>query len=251
MRFRIVVALSVSVLLILGSLFYRHATLAKAPVNLIPTEQIASEATSSAYDYAASQAVATTTREDLSTTDLIGRQLISSYLDLAATGQATSDNLNALADQYAAQIPSLSVGEKIDVRDLQVVDDTQENLQAYADTLMATYKEFRGRVGSSGINNNDINLLNASFLPTAKAMSSVYSEAGHALASMPVPRSLVLAHINLTNNLFSNAAALNTLTLVDSDPAVALSGLINLSANLRNEAPLLTEIVAVLNKHGI
>lgn len=70
---------------------------------------------------------------ELSKTDIIGRQLILDYVELATSGQATEANIAALAERYVESIPNLNTVTKISPFDVKSVANNLANFQRYND----------------------------------------------------------------------------------------------------------------------
>src|SRR3989339_791287 len=96
---KLIGALSVSLALVGGALWFRFVKVPTYSAPLVTLEEITQFSSDDAYlkDFLGS----TTT---LSKEDLIGRQLFSEYIGLKSKGQVTPDNLLSLADKYAQDI---------------------------------------------------------------------------------------------------------------------------------------------------
>src|SRR4051812_38343494 len=101
MRFRVTLALCLSFALILGAtVFHVRASKSGAPT-IVPVDNSREEMANAVEALGNDLNPDTSTpSETLTTTDLVGRQLMSDYLSLAQSGQATEANIDTLANKY-------------------------------------------------------------------------------------------------------------------------------------------------------
>ncbi len=247
-------ALVISVALIGGALWFRFVRIPPFSATLVSVSEIEQFASEEAFlnDFVgASTAPSVTSTTTLSNTDLIGRQLILDYVDLATSGQATEANINVLANQYVNSVPALSRATEISYADLKTVPDARNNFQNYADELIKihrTYAEDISRAYAGKVNPNILNQAMYSFVLT---FSTAYTEAALKLKGLPVPTSLAPTHLRLVNSYLSSAAAMKAVSNAEQDSATALAGLITFNENLGKEDAILNEISQILNSNGI
>ncbi|MBX4200088.1 hypothetical protein KW790_01340 [Candidatus Parcubacteria bacterium] len=256
MRFRLSIALLVSVVLIGGALFYKlSASHGEAQISFVQGDEnnLADVSISLDGDTVTDLSVPTssTSTDNLSTTDLIGRSLLSDYINLAANGEDTEDNVNALANKYADQVPTLTISQELKASDVQTVDDTQSNYQKYADAFTKIHKTYVDYINKTGIQKKNITDLGPDLYFAARAFSIAYTQAGDSLKSLPVPLSLASLHLQLVNSYYSSGAAMLAISKTENDSASAFAGLVTLSSNLKIEDSLMAEITKTINSHGV
>src|SRR4051812_19067963 len=125
MHRRLGIALSLSALLIGGALTFRLVSARSIPPTLAAVPTTGSDVTivDSPIASVIAPAATSTSTEPLTTTDLIGRQMLSDYLNLAAAGEATDDSVAALAAKYVDNIGAASPVDVATSADIHVVPD--------------------------------------------------------------------------------------------------------------------------------
>lgn len=187
--------------------------------------------------------------EPLTNTDLIGRDLLLEYVDLASGGGASEATIAALAEQYAASIPALT-GERVSLLNIRTVTNTQANFENYAQALANIYTAHSNRISQAyaGASNG---VLDQTYYAATRKAANTYEETATALKALAVPTALVTPHLELVNKHFSSAAAQEALAETEKDPITGMAGLITLNQNLEREAVLMQEVERILNTHDI
>ncbi len=248
-------ALFVSVVLVGGASWSRFAGAEKPVSDLLTVEERA--ASNDYYDKLfldSLEATATTSaasQEPLTGTDLIGRQLILDYVDMATKGQATAANITALADRYIESIPTLNQAQTISYTELKTVSDTKANFQNYADELTKIYGTYATQISLARSRGGNLDTLNPAFYAFTLAFSAAYTEVAGKLKNLPVPATLASTHLQLINNYLSSAAAMKAISETEQDSARAFAGLIAMNENVEKELAILREIERILISNGI
>lgn len=186
--------------------------------------------------------------EPLTTTDLVGRQLVLDYISLAQNGQSTDENLAALADQYVQSIPAIITSNKLILTDLAIVPNNKANFQLYSSQVEAAYTTYaRNLLGSYSTSATSVEGESTSL----KKMGEVYDQAAADLKKLRVPADLASTHLALVNLYIENAVAMKALSQSTVDPTSSFAGLIAIKANAEKEQELLSQIQEVLTKNGI
>jgi hypothetical protein len=244
----IIAALVVSLVLVGGAAWMREKGQPEASLAVVPTQKLSD----SYYDELVSKYLGTSSsspeeRESLTTTDLVGRQLISDYLNLAQNGQATDANVSALAAQYADSIPTIVSAQKIAPLDLHVVSNTQANFDAYSSAMTAIYNTYssgilsaKGR-GSPG---------SAQDVPWGE-LEKVYTQTVESLKGLSVPAGIADDHAKLVNIYLEDAAACHALAISSSDPAASFAGLILWNNNAEKERQIISDMQNIVSRYGL
>lgn len=251
--FRLRFALVTSIILIVGALWFRIHSSQASNSNLVaiqddgettPSDLISSE------EFLALNATSTPTGP-LSTTDLVGRQLFSDYIGLVNNGQATEENLARLASSYAETLTNTSEVRSVTSAELKTVEDTVENLQAYASVVFSTREKYKKLVieATKGKNISDPN--NSGFASLMNRLSDLYKQSGEEFLTISVPISLSATHLTLVNNYFSSAEAMKTLSKSEEDPLSAYAALDTQSKNNTEEEETLQNLQKTLMANGI
>jgi hypothetical protein len=253
MRFRLALALSISVLLIGGASWTRfsRADTYHADLAVVPSAALTA-------DYqnllAASATLSTSTpktQEPLTETDLIGRQMILDYISLAANGQATDATVNDLANRYIESLSTLNRASTISQAEIKIVANDKANFQEYANVLAQIHIEYAKQINKSG-NTINIDPDNPSLDPEVTGrFQKAYALAASKLTDLSVPLTLVPSHLKLVNSYMSSAEAMKHIAAMDKDVISAFASLIVANENLTKETAALDEIARILTSNGI
>ncbi len=183
-------------------------------------------------DVSSTQATTTT----LTTSDLIGRGLISDYVNLAVNQKNDPGNINTLVNQYVESIPTLIVSEQISYLDLKTTSNTKENFEEYAQTFAKVMSTL-----SQTIQKDD----------SPQNISKAYTTAVDVFKKTDVPLSIGSQHLQLINSYLSTSAGMSALSKMVEDPTTAFSGLTVVNANVEKELRLVKEIANILKLNGI
>lgn len=255
MRFNLALAVLMSVLLIGVSSWSRFTTTNKTQQGIVAVEQFNTnndDYEDILQDFSTPKTASTTPVErSLSNTDLIGRQLILDYIGLAGSGQATDASVAALAEQYVISIPSINKAPTINSKDIQVVSNIKTNFQSYANEFTKIHKSYAEYINKAYVVGTNLNTLNPELYSLAITFSTAYTDTALKLKNLPVPTSLVSAHIQLVNSYLSSATAMKAISETEQDSAAAFAGLITLNENLDKENAFINAISQILTSNGI
>ncbi len=252
MKSGIIIAVSLSILMV-GGAFWTRSNKPEITNSLTLEQKQAKdnyETELFADFYQPSSTASTVSNEQLTNTDLISRQLIMDYLDLASKGGAGQETLDALAEQYAESIPTLSNSPKANYLDLKLTTDTNANLQAYSQTLGQIYMVHSKQI-SAAFSLGQSLTEGPEFTKFAKNTAEIYKKTARDLITLSVPKELAEFHLELINKHLSSAAALESMLTASSDPMTAMSGLIAMRGNADEELVILQKIGDALTSHGI
>ena len=197
--------------------------------------------------------VATTTmsKKILSNTDILAHQLFIGYLGLEANGQASTQNLNNLANQYAGQVPTLHTYEKLGLLDVKTISNSKQNFQIYGNELAKIYTDHAKLMNTAGTNIGGPDISENTYQSFAKQITNVYKSTATRLQNLNIPLSFTTLHLQLINNQLSNSVAMKSISNIEKDPIMAFAGLIAVKENLDEEAHILEEISQILTSNGI
>jgi hypothetical protein len=257
MQVRIALAVGVSIILIGGATIYRSVigvgpgkpqpSLVSVDRNYQGDEDYQRFLSEFFLDVGTSSAQQNT---KLTATQALGQQLIFDYVELAASGQATEESILALADRYAASIPSLNRAPSINYFDLKVVASTQSNLETYA-TAMTKIHEDYARAIKRLSTSSDSFTLSPTMYSLAKTLSGSYSTIAIKLQDLPVPSILAPSHLGLVNSYYSSAAAMKAISETDIDATIGFAGIAAMEKNLSDIDLYLSEITRILTANGV
>src|SRR3989344_4032362 len=241
-------SLTISVLLIGVASWYRFGTVKVSQPNLVAVELTEGDYEEIVEDFTGPKEVSpiATSTKPLTSTDLVGRQLISDYVSLAGSGQVTDADILALADRYVEGLPTLSSAPTISYTDLKLVSDNKNNFQNYADTLTKIFNEYQASTNKIQINESDLETLSPAFYSSVATLSTAYASATFKLKIVAVPSSLGPSHLELVNIYLSTVAATNAISKTEQDSTAAFAALIHLNKDLERRTALLEEIAQIL-----
>lgn len=243
MKTRIAIALVASAILIGSALLSRTASKDKENIGVLSVRE--AEISEEEYqdflqDFLSPRPSTTTplTYSDNST-DLLGKQLVLDYVNLAATGQLTNSGINNLVNQYAESIPALVQFKSIKESEIIVVPDNKVNFQSYDERLG---KILLTHAQSLGYDSKEP----STSIPSPSLLKNSYEKTTLELKNLPVPKSLSSLHLDLANTYFVTAQTAAMITSPDEDPGQTLAAIILIDENLNKEAVTLNEIVRIL-----
>jgi len=256
LRSRSTFAVIFSIVLIFGAVFVRYTNAKEATTaqnNQILLDSKYNEFTNLNTKEGFNQALGKTSvdTQQLSSTDLIGRQMFGDYMKLISTGQATPEGINQLASKYAKNISSMDIAQKIHIEQIDVVKDSPLTLQNYS-TQLTTIRNKYQKLGQEelkkiGGEKNIIKNLNQ----FSEGMSILYKNAIQELAKISVPESIAPYHVTLLSSYEDSYAGFIALSKFDKDPLSAYAGLDKLYSDTDKENDALQGIKMTLESKGI
>ncbi len=181
-------------------------------------------------------------------TDLIGRQLMIDYLNLSGNGQATPENLKALADQYVDSIPTLHASVTVGYQDLTTTSNTRASIEMYANKVGEIYKRYSKDLGGLSESGGVLSDLTKTEYDYMLKAGTAYENRAIELKNTAVPVALASAHLKLININLSSAAALKAAANTEKDPATGFAGMLAINTNLDEEITALQEIVEIMTR---
>lgn len=191
--------------------------------------------------------------ENLTNTDIVSRNLILSYLDLAANNQvANTQTIQDLAAQYVNSITNYHQFTKILIQDIKVVPDSAVNAQKYAEEFAEVYADLNAQIESAATNTVGLTEFNDSYKQTVESYLTIYDGIATGLKDLQVPVSLSQLHLELINIYLSNAQAMRSSRNLEADPITAIAGLTALKESAARETEIFKTMKKILqDKWGI
>ena len=247
MRTGLVLSIVVSILIIGAAIWFRTSQTSRINPDLAVVESTSTPSGSSATSTIFGWINESPAADSINRTDLIGQQLIIDYVNLAASGQATSENVDSLANQYVSSMPGLIKTNQIGKSSLHVVDDSLNAFSSYSDSMTAILNDYQTRVQQFMPNGST---LNPAFYTGITEVGKIYSDTAESMEKIPVPGTLADLHMELINVYLSNSSVMSAIAQTESDPAKSFSGLALYQNNASQETNVLNEINQELKKHG-
>jgi len=253
MQARLVLAISLSIILIgtafLTRFFNRtdnsdQLVLESNPVNIEGVELFGNNFSKEV------EKITTSDTEKPSGTDLFGRGLIGDYINLAASGQATQENLDSLAEMYINNIGILGSSKTINAFDLKIISSNKTNLSIYADNLVKIENEYKKTISILYSQTPSTELGPELYLWTQK-FGKACEKIAEDLQLIPTPTIVSILHVDLVNYYLSCSNAMLSIARTQEDPAQAFAGLATFNQQVSNERVILSDITTILNANGI
>jgi hypothetical protein len=248
MRTKVALALSVSFLLILGAGWHRFAPAGEAKGTLVSVD---TQDEPPQIDPAVFAASTTTPEVALTTTDMVSRQLFSSYLSLAAKGQATPENVDLLAQGYAESIASLNSANTVSAVDLNVVSNSRENVEHYDDAVGDIYTKYQALLDREFSKAELLGESGPEISAFGARVGALYAEEAAKMQAVPTPAMVLKDHLALVNSYLKTAASYKALAKTESNTVEAMAGIYMARANLDVEAQLIANLQKTLLSSGI
>jgi len=255
MRFRLTIALTISLFLIIFAGWMRvhpksppQGLVAVKNADLAPSPEFSTTTDSNSLENISTAS----TSEPLSDTDLIGRQLFSDYLDLTMQGQATPENVDALAGIYAQSITSLTNNApRITSLDISIVPNSQASIQAYGDSLTNIYVKYEALLKDAFSSGQSLNTVGTALTAFGVNISKIYTNEVNELKKLSVPAKVSENHVSLINTYLSSASAYKALANADENPAEAVAAITIGEKNADQELVILKNLENTLRQSGI
>lgn len=258
LRIRLIGAISISIVLIGGAIWFRFGQETYTQSNIVAInnedpillkETFLAEFASSDAEFATTS----TPSKPLNQTDLVSRGLFSDYISLKSQNQATENNLGFLASKYAKDIANTDISiYQVSINKISVVSDSETNLITYSNTVSSIRNKYKNLViaehgRSTGLTNPD----SLSIYSFMKIVGGLYSKAANELLAVKAPISLAQNHLSLINIYFGNADLLKLFSGAPQDPVPALAALNSYAQNTEKESLVLSNIRRTLQANGI
>lgn len=251
-KFKVVIAIILSVILIGGSFGLRFFTHNKKDKDsALIAVGVKSNSVNSNSDTTIGEGGVTPTPTSLTDTDIIGRKLILDYVDLATAGQANEKNIDALANQYVEGIQNLNQPPTITSLELHLVSNTKANFSKYDSEMNNILNDYHSSVKAMNAEWKNKNTLNKDLYSFAKNVGIIYENTVKRMREINVPYALASPQVKLINNYISNASSMKALSETNRDSSSAFSGLITLNDNPDKEAAIIKEINQILLDNGL
>ena len=253
MRLRIFSALFLSVFLILGAALVKAREAKTLPNQIVSVENGPTNLPESyipTEESDLSLGIPSTIEEKLTTTDLVGRQMILDYVNLAASGKATDETVTNLANKYTESIGGLSQSRKISYLNIETTPNSKQSFFDYENELTdinLSFEKQLSKLSSASASTME----DSAMYSAASVISSAYDIASSRLMKLKVPVSLVQAHVKLVNAYLGSAESMRSMSLGDSDPAVAFAGAVSVSSALESAETALIEIEGIMNRYDL
>jgi hypothetical protein len=218
-------------------------------VRMAEVSQQAFEA--SVKDYLEKPATSTAPVEKLTSTDLIGRQLLSDYVSLATNNQANDSSILALANQYIESIPTLVAADAISYGEIKIASTNEGTMSKYSSELVKIQGEYAKQY--EGLNTMSLSSEASAetYASFATRAAKVYRDTALKLKNMMVPAPLAQNHFLLVNIYLTNAAAMDAISKISDDPATAFAGIVLLGESIVEEQELLVKIGEILLSNDV
>jgi hypothetical protein len=249
MQKRVILSIVLSIVLIGGAVWTRPSNARNTNPELIGVYNEAGEM--EIYDITDFLTSNTASTTPLTKTDMVGRQLISDYLNLTTSGKATESNINSLINQHIESISHLNEKIVFDRSDLQTIEDSKANFQKYNDIVTKIEEERQTKVKSVYAKTTNVSTLNADTFFLTDSIGLAYETAAQKLMKVPTPLSLASIHTQLINNFLSTASGMRSISKVDEDPVATLSSMVTVNNNTKEERVLLGQIITILKNNNV
>ncbi|MEK7147690.1 MAG: hypothetical protein AAB758_00155 [Patescibacteria group bacterium] len=238
MRRGIALSVFLSIILIVGALWsrYSHSALSITENGLTVVSAVKNDSKDLLDTFIKTDEEVVAAPETLNNSDILGRGLLSEYINLTTNKRDSDQNVDALVNKYIQTIPTLVQSEVVNYFDLKIVANNKANFNEYAQGFAQVESGLAQMVTAD---NSPLNF------------SKAYSEAAKTLKKMDVPVALASVHLQLLNSYLLSAEAMGALSKMDSDPTTAFSGLVVVNSNLDKENNLINEIAKILKTNGV
>jgi hypothetical protein len=240
MRFRIALALSISVVFIGVATWLRLSEIKPEIPTIFSVNQPNTEADglemilNNLTERTPTISGAASTSEIVTSTDIVTRNLLLNYIDASVNGDGvvSATTLEEVANHQTDEIINFHVFQRVGIQDIQIISDNADNAKDYANKFSKIYSKYTW----------EMNLVT----DNAESLASLYENISTDLKRLPVPISVSNLHLELVNNQASTAAAVRSMGGINTDPIKAIAGMAALKENIPREKFILAEIDRIL-----
>ena len=256
-RIGFVSAILFSIALIGGALWFRFVRIPPYLADMASlqrVEQLPSGDTLLEDFYNAGATLATTSSDQLTKAQSLGRGLFSDYIGLKSQGAVNSNSIKALATEYAEKMANFDLSiQKVSRDQIVVIPDSEINLTTYGNTMGNIRNKYKNLVASQAqiAGKNIVDIGSPAFSTFMRATGKIYQASADELLVVKVPTSLVENHMNLINNYLVSSKIMESLGNVPGDPMQAYAALNIYVKNSGEESNLLLNIQKVMLANGI
>lgn len=185
-----------------------------------------------------------------SSTELIGRGLITGYIDLATKGVATQKNLEALANQYVESVPSFRTLTPLTLSDIQTTPNTPGAFKTYEDEVNKIHEEYAKNTKKIAEKAYEVTKIDSNFRTFANTLGNAYTKAANKLKNLKAPASVADAHLELINSYLSSAESLKILAGGDNDSASLFAAMVTVRSDVEMQNQILGRISQIIRTNG-
>lgn len=160
-------------------------------------------------------------------TDTLSTTLMSNYLALQQSGKLDAVSTQKLIDQSVSLAGQLT-NPTISNTELNIISDNgKQTISDYGENLGNILKNNKPTqvLDESKIINDAITTKDSAKMNQLDPIIAVYEQLSSDLAEMPVPKTFVKAHLDLTNGIKEMAVALRQTKNIFNDPVMGLSAI--------------------------
>ncbi len=166
---------------------------------------------------------------DLSTTEVVSRDILSAYLAMKQSGTYSEKALQDLTDQIAIKSRDRAPIEieYFDASEVIISKDTADAYRTYANTLGTIFAQFRDDTKESELVTfaRAVETKNPSILGSLQEFAVSYATISKLLISTPVPENLANLHLSIANSYVALSASISYLQRFEKDPVVNIAGI--------------------------
>ncbi len=183
----------------------------------------------------------TSTKENLTPTDVFARDFFAQYVNLKESGvTVTADNASQIASNYLKNAPLPTIQAKqYTTNDIKIVENTPAGLSGYQEAFIADFT----KNWPNDPNNNEMLVLkktfgdnNPSAIDGLSGIITIYERALNTFLLIQVPRSAVTQHLSVLNSLSTYIQTLKMIQSAFTDP---MSGYVALNSFMTNQSNLI------------
>ena len=165
----------------------------------------------------------------ISDNDNLSRQFFATIISLQQTGELNQESMDSVSNALGSNITPTPIPDIYNINMLTIVDDSDKAKSEYHDEIANLINQFKdANIGSEltfiiqGINNKDSQALYA-----AVTVGQAYQQFGDRFIMIPVPRSIIPAHLSAANNYEKVGKSILDLSKVLNDPLLGMKAILN------------------------
>ena len=189
-------------------------------------------------------------------TAIISKKLFAEYISLKQSGNLNEETINATANNLVAEeIKNRKTVQYYFLKDLKTFpSDNKILLKEYGNSLAsirAKYEKIFLQDPMSKDGGTKASLVDPELIKGLVRISDNYKKMTKEMSGLSVPEKLADNHLKILNNYMANSDGLREISMLSTDPVVAMVGMQRQTEAEANEKPLLGAVFKYLSENNI
>lgn len=189
-------------------------------------------------------------------TAMISKKLFAEYINLKQSGNLNDETINATANNLVAEeIRNKKTIQYYFLKNIKTFSSEDNDiLKTYGNSLVSIrikYEKIFLQDPMSKEGGAEANLIDPELVKGLVRISDNFKNMANEMSRLAVPEKLADNHLKILNNYMANSDGLREISMLSTDPVVAMIGMQRQTEAEANEKPLLKTVAEYLNENDI